>query len=63
MATLTLSARLGLPARQDPQALVGELRALRDLGVSHVILESRVRDLEDLTEIYERFARDVRPQL
>lgn len=61
--SLTLSARLGLPARQDPQALIGELRALRDLGVSHVILESRVRDLEDLTAIYERFAADVRPEV
>lgn len=61
--SLTLSARLGLPARQDPQALIAELRALRDLGVSHVILESRVRDLEDLTAIYERFAAEVRAKL
>jgi len=61
--SLTLSARLGLPARQDPQALLAELRALRDVGVSHVILESRTRDLEDLTAIYERFANDVRSKL
>ncbi len=61
--SLTLSARLGLPARQDADALVGELRALADLGVSHVVLESRVRDLEDLTAIYERFAGEVRAKL
>jgi hypothetical protein len=31
--------------------------------VSHVILESRVRDLDDLTTIYEKFAKDVRPRV
>ncbi|OGK78723.1 MAG: hypothetical protein A2050_04225 [Candidatus Rokubacteria bacterium GWA2_73_35] len=61
--SLTISARLGLPARQDADALVAEFRALRDLGVSHVILESRIRDLEDLTQIYTRFANDVRAKL
>ena len=61
--SLTISARLGLPARQDADALVAEFRALRDLGVSHVILESRIRDLEDLTAIYTRFANDVRAKL
>jgi probable F420-dependent oxidoreductase len=61
--SLTISARLGLPARQDPAALVAEIRDLAGLGVSHVILESRVRDLDDLTAIYEKFARDVRPRL
>jgi probable F420-dependent oxidoreductase len=62
-ATLTLSVRLGLAARRPAEELAAELRALRDLGVRHVILESRVRDLEDLTEIYRRFAEDVRPRL
>jgi len=61
--SLTISARLGLRARQDPDAFVRELRALAELGVSHVILETRTRDLEDLTAIYERFARDVRPRV
>ena len=61
--TLTLSARMGLPARQDTNALVGEIRALADLGVRHVILESRVRDLADMREIYERFAADVRAKI
>ena len=62
-ATLTISARLGLPARQDSDALVREIKALADLGVSHVILETRVRDLDDLTAIYEKFAKDVRSRL
>ncbi len=61
--SLTISARLGLPAKQDAGALVGEIKALAGLGVSHVILESRARDLADMTEIYERFASDVRSKL
>jgi len=62
-ATLTISARVGLPARKSADELVTELRALRELGVQHVILESRMRDLPEMTETYERFARDVRPRL
>ena len=62
-ATLTISARVGLPARKRADELVSELRALRDLGVGHVILESRMRDLPEMTETYERFAQDVRPRL
>lgn len=61
--SLVLSARLGLPARQDAGALLAEIRALGALGVAHVILESRVRDLADLTAIYEKFAADVRAKL
>jgi len=60
---LAISARLGLPARQDADALVVELRALAALGVSHVILESRIRDLDDLTAIYTRFAEGVRARI
>ena len=63
LKSLTLSARLGLPARHDVGAFVREIRALAELGVRHVILESRVRDLADMNEIYERFARDVRAKL
>jgi len=63
VASLTISARVGLPARQDPDALAREIKALADLGVSHVILETRVRDLDDLTAIYDKFAKDVRSRL
>jgi probable F420-dependent oxidoreductase len=62
-ATLTISARVGLPARKSADELLAELRALRDLGVQHVILESRMRDIPEMTATYERFARDVRPRL
>ncbi len=62
-ATLTVSARVGLPARKSADESIAELRALRDLGVHHVILESRMRDLPEMTETYERFAREVRPRL
>jgi probable F420-dependent oxidoreductase len=62
-ATLTISARVGLPARKSADESITELRALRDLGVHHVILESRMRDIPEMTETYERFAKDVRPRL
>jgi alkanesulfonate monooxygenase SsuD/methylene tetrahydromethanopterin reductase-like flavin-dependent oxidoreductase (luciferase family) len=63
LSSLTVSARIGLPAREDADALVREIAELAELGVSHLILESRVRDLEDMTAIYEKFARDIRPRL
>jgi probable F420-dependent oxidoreductase len=63
LATLTISARLGLSAKRPPADLLTELRALRDLGVSHVILETRMRDVADLTATYEKFATEVRARL
>src|SRR5438128_6548895 len=60
LKSLTLSARLGVPARYDADALVREIRALAELGVRHLVLESRVRDLADMIQIYERFAAEVR---
>jgi len=62
-ATLTISARVGLPARKSADESIAELCALRDLGVHHVILESRMRDIPEMTATYERFAREVRPRL
>ena len=63
VAAITLSVRLGLAARKSTDELVGELKALRDLGVRHVILEARMRNLEDMVATYARFADDVRSQL
>ena len=63
LGSLTISARVGLPARQDSAVLVREIRELAELGVSHVILESRVRGLDDMTAIYEKFARETRPRI
>jgi probable F420-dependent oxidoreductase len=62
-ATLAISARLGLSARRPAADLLAELRALRDLGVAHVILETRMRDVAEMTATYERFAADVRARL
>jgi hypothetical protein len=62
-ASLTISVRLGVGARKSSDELTTELRAVRDLGVHHVVLETRVRDLTDLTAMYERFMTDVRPRV
>jgi probable F420-dependent oxidoreductase len=62
-ATLTISARLGLAARRPSAELVSELRTLRDLGVAHVILETRMRDAGEMLQTYERFATEVRARL
>ena len=62
-STLTLSCRVGLPAKKGAHELVAELRALRELGIAHVVLETRARDLADMVAVYERFAGDVRPRL
>jgi probable F420-dependent oxidoreductase len=63
MATLTLSCRVGLPARRPPEDTVAELRALADLGIAHVTLESAARSLDEMLTLYERFAKEVHPQL
>ena len=62
-ATLAISARVGLSAKRPADDVLAELRALQDLGVAHVILETRMRDVAELTSTYERFAADVRPRL
>jgi probable F420-dependent oxidoreductase len=62
-ATLAISARLGLAARRPSAELITELRALRDLGVAHVILETRMRDADEMLQTYERFATEVRARL
>jgi probable F420-dependent oxidoreductase len=62
-ATLTLSARVGLSAKRPAADLLTELRALRDLGVAHVILETQARDLAQMLTTYNRFATDVRAHL
>jgi probable F420-dependent oxidoreductase len=55
-ATLAVSVRMGLSARRRPDELRAELDVLRDLGVAHVILESRARDLTEMVALYERVA-------
>jgi probable F420-dependent oxidoreductase len=62
-ATLTLSARLGLSAKRPADEALAELRALRDLGIDHVILETQTRDVAAMVATCERFAKEVRPRL
>jgi probable F420-dependent oxidoreductase len=62
-ATLTISARLGLPSKQPPADTLANVRALRDLGVHHLILEPAVRDAATMTGVIERFAEEVRTRL
>jgi hypothetical protein len=54
---------MGLPARRASAEVLDELKALRDLGVRHVILETRVTDVDDATRILERFVAEVRARL
>jgi probable F420-dependent oxidoreductase len=61
--TLTVSARMGLSSRQPAGDTLAEVRALRDLGVDHLILEPGVRDADTMTAVLERFASDVRARL
>jgi probable F420-dependent oxidoreductase len=63
VSTVTLSARIGLPARRSADAMLAELHALRDLGVSHVVLEPRATNLDDTLALFTRFATDVRPHV
>lgn len=72
---LTLSLRAGLsirpaPAGPDrkplmgsPEQIVSDLERFRSLGFGTVVLEPRLRDLDDLVGIYETFAREIRPRL
>ena len=55
-ATLTISARMGLPTKQPAAEALATVRALRDLGVQHLILEPAVRDAATMTGVIERFA-------
>jgi probable F420-dependent oxidoreductase len=62
-ATLTISARMGLSARRPSEDVLTELRALHALGVAHLILETRMRDVAEMISTYERFAKEVRAKL
>jgi probable F420-dependent oxidoreductase len=62
-ATITLSVRMALPARRPAEDALAELEALRDVGVRHVVLETRVTDVDDTTRILERFVNDVRARV
>jgi len=62
-AELTLSVRLGLSAKRPAVEVLHELKALRDIGVGHIIVETRVASLEDMTHLLDRFTNEVRTKL
>ena len=50
-------------AKRDLDQIVGDLRQFKALGVRHVLMEARYRDLDDMVQIFRTFARDIRPQV
>ncbi|MBM3219307.1 MAG: LLM class F420-dependent oxidoreductase [Candidatus Rokubacteria bacterium] len=62
-ASITLSVRMGFAAKRSSSEALAELQALREVGVGHVVVETRVTDVEDSTRILERFASEVRAKL
>jgi probable F420-dependent oxidoreductase len=62
-AEVTLSVRLGLAAKRPSGEVLEELKRLRDVGVSHVIVETRVASAEDMTQLLDRFTNEVRAKL
>ncbi|HEV8141430.1 MAG TPA: LLM class F420-dependent oxidoreductase [Methylomirabilota bacterium] len=62
-AEVTLSVRLGLAAKRPSGEVLEELKGLRDVGVSHVIVETRVASAEDMTQLLDRFTNEVRAKL
>ena len=62
-AALTLSVRMGLSAKRPAVEILDELKALRDIGVGHIIVETRVATLEDMPHLLDRFTNEVRAKL
>jgi len=61
--SIVLSVRMAVPAKRPAVEMLDELKALRDVGVSHVVVETRVTDVDDSTRILERFVAEVRAKL
>jgi probable F420-dependent oxidoreductase len=62
-STITLSVRMAVPAKRPSAEVLAEVHALREIGVSHVLVETRVTDVDDSTRILERFVSEVRAKL
>jgi probable F420-dependent oxidoreductase len=62
-AGITLSVRMGFAAKRASSEALAELQELREIGVGHVVVETRVADVDDSTRILERFAAEVRAKL
>ncbi len=49
------------PADRQPEEVAGDIDALEDLGVRHLMLNFQSAELAQTLERMERFTRDVRP--
>jgi hypothetical protein len=49
------------PMTGTPEEIVSDIRRYKALGVTTLLLESRQRDLDDMIQIHETIARDIRP--
>jgi probable F420-dependent oxidoreductase len=56
---LVISLRTGLSVKKTTAETRDDLQRYRDLGVQHVILETRYRDVDEMVSIYERVATEV----
>jgi len=66
-AGLAIRPALGGPDRKalqgTPEEIVEDLRRLKALGVSHVLMEASYRNLGHMVRTFETFARDIRPHV
>ena len=62
-AEITLSVRMGFAAKRASTDALAELQELRQIGVGHIVVETRVTDVDDSTRILERFVSEVRAKL
>ncbi len=71
---LAITLRAGVSIRKEkspdrrplvgtPEEIVSDIRRYKALGVTTLLIESRQRDLDDMIEIHEAFARDIRPAI
>jgi probable F420-dependent oxidoreductase len=72
---LAITVRAGLSLRPAPlgadrkamqgsaEQIADDVRGYRALGVNTVLLETRYRSIEDMTQTFETFAREIRPAI
>jgi probable F420-dependent oxidoreductase len=60
---LVISLRTGLSVKKSSVETRDDLQRYRDLGVQHVLLETRYRDFEEMIALYERVAAEVLPKI
>jgi probable F420-dependent oxidoreductase len=58
-ANITLSVRMGLSAKRPSNEVLDELKSLQDVGVTHVIVETRVTSTDDMQQLLTRFTEEI----